>query len=220
MIDLKISVSFLSCYDKGKDLRKLDKTDADYIHVDYMDGKFVSNKSLPFKELKTVYKYTTKRLDVHLMANKPEKLIKQFAMLNTEFITFHVEIEKNVDKLIDLIHSYRIKAGLSIKPQTPIEVLEPYLDKIDLILVMSVEPGKGGQAFLEDTKARVIAIKNMLNSHEKSDILISIDGGINDITKKEVQDLADILVSGNYITSGEDFQEKIQTLRTREDNTK
>ncbi len=212
--NMKISVSFLSSYDKAKDLRKLNVTDVDYIHVDYMDGRFVPYKSLSFRQLKTIYKYTSKRLDVHLMTRNPEKLIRQFATLNTEFITFHVEIKKDISKLIDLIHSYGIKAGLSIKPDTPIALLEPYLEKIDLILVMSVEPGRGGQEFLENTPSRVLAIKNLLKTYEKSDILLSIDGGINNITKEGVQDLVDIMVSGSYITTGEDFQERIHNLRT------
>lgn len=209
---MKISASFLSSYDKATDLRKLNLTTVDYIHVDYMDGKFVKQKSLSFRQLKKIYKYTSKRLDVHLMAEKPEKLIKKFATLNTEFITFHVEIEKNIPKLIDLIHTYGIKAGLSIKPNTEIDVLKPFLDKIDLILVMSVEPGKGGQAFIPETEKRIKEIRKMLNEEGKDNILISVDGGINEDTKDKVKD-ADILVSGSYITKSKNFQENIDHLR-------
>ncbi len=209
---MKISASFLTSYDKSKDLRKLNMTDVDYIHVDYMDGKFVRQKSLPFRELKKVYKYTCKRLDVHLMAEKPEKLISKFASLNTEYITVHVEISRNLEKIIQLIHSYGIKAGLSIKPNTDIKELEPYLDSIDLILVMGVEPGRGGQPFLEETGKKVKAIKKFIEKKGHNNILISVDGGINKETKKKVKD-ADILVSGNYITSSDNFQERITELR-------
>lgn len=209
---MKVSASFLSSWDKSQDLRKLNLTDVDYIHVDYMDGKFVKNKSLPFRQLKKVYKYTAKRLDVHLMAEKPERLIPKFATLNTEFITIHLEIDRDIKKIIELIHNYGIKAGLSVKPETPLEKLEPYLDDIDMILVMSVNPGKGGQTFIDDTKMRIIKLRNMLEIKEKNDILISVDGGINEETRKYVND-ADIVVCGNYITSSDNFQDRIDKVR-------
>lgn len=208
---MKISASFLTSNDKGKDLKKLNMTDVDYIHVDYMDGKFVNNKSLPFRELKKVYKYTSKRLDVHLMAIKPISLIRKFAKLNTEFITVHIEVD-NVDKAINLIHAYGIKAGLSIKPNTDINSLLPYLKDIDLILVMGVEPGRGGQPFIRETEEKVNKIKKMLRDNSRENILISVDGGITIDTKKYVEN-ADILVSGNYITSSDNFQERITNLR-------
>ena len=192
---MKISASFLTSRDKATDLKKLNLTDVDYIHVDYMDGKFVKNKSLPFRQLKKVYKYTCKRLDVHLMAEKPEKLIRKFASLNTEFITVHVEINRDLEKILYLIHAYGIKAGLSIKPNTDINKLLPYLDNIDLILVMSVEPGRGGQPFIKETKEKLESIRNMLKENNKENVLISVDGGITDETKQYV-DSADILVCG------------------------
>lgn len=209
---MKISASFLTSRDKATDLKKLNLTDVDYIHVDYMDGKFVKNKSLPFRQLKKVYKYTCKRLDVHLMAEKPEKLIRKFASLNTEFITVHVEINRNIEKILYMIHAYGIKAGLSIKPNTDINKLLPYLDNIDLILVMGVEPGRGGQPFIKETKEKLESIRNMLKENNKENVLISVDGGITDETKQYV-DSTDILVCGNYITSSNNFQEKITSLR-------
>lgn len=209
---MKISASFLTSRDKATDLKKLNLTDVDYIHVDYMDGKFVKNKSLPFRQLKKVYKYTCKRLDVHLMAEKPEKLIRKFASLNTEFITVHVEINRNIEKILYMIHAYGIKAGLSIKPNTDINKLLPYLDNIDLILVMGVEPGRGGQPFIKETKEKLESIRNMLKENNKENVLISVDGGITGETKQYV-DSADILVCGNYITSSNNFQEKITSLR-------
>lgn len=209
---MKISASFLTSQNSALDLRKLNMTDVDYIHVDYMDGQFVPNKSLSFRKLKQIYKYTSKRLDVHLMANNPLKLIRKFANLNTEFITIHVEIHHNISKLLSFIHAFGMKAGLAISPTTSIETVIPYLDDIDLILVMSVMPGKGGQTFIEETEQRVIQIENMLIQKGKGNILISVDGGINNITKEKVRDV-DILVCGNYITSGNNFQERISSLR-------
>ena len=209
---MKVSASFLTSKDKARDLKKLNLTDVDYIHVDYMDGKFVRNKSLPFRQLKKIYKYTSKRLDVHLMAEKPEKLIRKFANLNTEFITVHLEINRNLEKVLYLIKAYGIKAGLSIKPNTNIDELLPYLDIIDLIIVMGVEPGRGGQPFIKETKEKLESIKKMLKENNKENILISVDGGITEETKEYV-DSADILVSGNYITSSNNFQDKITSLR-------
>lgn len=207
---MKISVSYLSSKSFKEDLRKLNITNADFIHVDVMDGHFVRNKSLPFKKIKDISAYTNKRLDVHLMVKKPLKFIDNYASLNTEFITIHVET-KNVDKSLDLIEAYGIRKGLAIKPETDIEALIPYLDRIDLILVMSVNPGKGGQAFIEDTISKVKELRKLLDEKNKK-ILISVDGGINDEVSKKLKG-ADILVSGSYITSSDDFQYQIYKLR-------
>jgi ribulose-phosphate 3-epimerase len=207
---MKIAVSYLTSRDIPTDLRKLNVTDVDFIHVDVMDGKFVKNKTLSFSELKEIHRYTGKRLDVHLMVNKPVKFIHDYATLNTEYITIHVET-KDVEKSLDIIDEYGIKKGLSIKPNTSLDVLEPYLDRIDLILVMSVEPGKGGQTFIEETVDRIKDLKKLLKD-KNSKALISVDGGINDIVAQKLKD-ADILISGSYIISGEDYQEQIDKLR-------
>lgn len=210
---MKVAASFLTSKNKAKDLAKLNLTTIDYIHVDFMDGKFVKQKSLPFRELKKVYKYTSKRLDVHLMAKKPAKLIKKFASLNTEFITIHLEIEEDIHKLIKLIHKYGIKAGLCIKPNTDINLLKDYLDEIEMILVMGVEPGMGGQAFMKETENRLRTVRNMLSALGKSHIMINVDGGINDETIRFVEDYVDIVVSGSYITNSNDFQKSIDSLK-------
>ena len=207
---MKVAVSYLSSKNIIEDLRKLNVTDVDYIHVDVMDGKFVKNKTMSFSELKEIHRYTSKRLDVHLMVKKPLKYIDDYATLNTEFITIHIE-NKYVDKSLELIDSYGIKKGLSIKPNTPLDTLEPYLDKIDLILVMSVEPGKGGQEFIESTIDKIKGLKKKLKEHN-SKALISVDGGINDVVAKKLKDV-DILVSGSYILSNSNYQEQINNLR-------
>ena len=207
---MKVAVSYLSSKNIIEDLRKLNVTDVDYIHVDVMDGKFVKNKTMSFSELKEIHRYTSKRLDVHLMVKKPLKYIDDYATLNTEFITIHIE-NKYVDKSLELIDSYGIKKGLSIKPNTPLDTLDPYLDKIDLILVMSVEPGKGGQEFIESTIDKIKGLKKKLKEHN-SKALISVDGGINDVVAKKLKDV-DILVSGSYILSNSNYQEQINNLR-------
>lgn len=207
----KISVSFLSSKKIPLDLKKLDVTDTDYIHVDIMDGKFVKKKTMPFREMKHIYKYTSKRLDVHLMVEKPSKYIPLYAELNSEYITFHVETDEDIVKNLELIKSYSIKCGLAINPDTPVKELVPYLPYLDMILVMSVYPGEGGQEFILDTEKKIKEIKDLLKSYS-IDIPVNVDGGVNDETKKYCKN-ADILTSGSYVVCSDNFQEKITSLR-------
>lgn len=206
-----ISTSFLSSKNLIHDLRELDKTDTDYIHVDIMDGKFVKKKTMPFKEMRNIYKYTSKRLDVHLMVKNPKKYIEDYASLNTEYISFHIESDENIEKNLQLIKEYGIKSGLAISPDTEIKELVPYLPLLDLVLVMSVEPGAGGQDFIVKTKNKIKELKILLSEYN-SDVKISVDGGVNDVTKEYCTD-CDILVSGSYIINGDNLQEKIDSLR-------
>lgn len=206
-----VSTSFLSSKNIPKDLQKLNDTSTDYIHVDIMDGKFVKGKTMPFKEMRHIYKYTSKRLDVHLMVLNPSKYIKDYATLNTEYITFHLEIEEDIIKNLNLIKSYGIKCGLSIKPDTKVSELVPFLPLLDLILVMSVEPGMGGQEFIKETVDKISEIKVLLREYN-SNAKIGVDGGVNNVTKKYCKD-CDILVAGSYITNSENFEEKIESLR-------
>ena len=208
---MKVSASFLSSQDIVRDLVKLNETDVDYIHVDIMDGKFVKNKTMPFREMKHIYKYTSKRLDVHLMVEDPASYVSLYAGLNTEFITFHVEVDKNIEECLKLIKSYSIKTGLSIKPNTNVRELVPYLPLVDMILVMSVEPGEGGQEFIEETKEKIEEIRTLLDTYQCSAV-ISVDGGVNDKTKS-LCSKADVLVAGSYIINDDNFQEKISSLR-------
>jgi ribulose-phosphate 3-epimerase len=179
----KISVSFLSSKNIPRDLALLDCTDADYIHVDIMDGKFVPKKTMPFREMKHIHQYTSKRLDVHLMVENPSKYIPLYAELNSEYITFHVETNENIVDNLNLIKNYSIKCGLAINPDTPVKELVPYLPYLDLILVMSVFPGEGGQEFILDTEKKLKEVKDLLKSYSL-DIPINVDGGVNDETKK------------------------------------
>lgn len=208
---MKVSASFLSSENAPKDLKLLDLTDVDYIHLDIMDGKFVSNKTMPFSQMKNIYKYTSKRLDVHLMVDDPKKYIPLYAELNTEYITFHVEVDQDILKCLQMIKDYSIKTGLAIKPTTKISTLIPYLPYVDLILVMSVEPGQGGQSFIEESKNRIEEVRVLLQEYNIPAI-ISVDGGINDNTKNRCLQ-ADMLVAGSYIINSENFQEKISSLR-------
>lgn len=212
---MKVSASFLTCRKIEKAIEKLSLTDVDYIHVDFVDNTFCQGKKMPIRKLKKIYRYTAKRLDVHLMVNKPKRYIKQFVKLNTEMITFPIEIEKDIEKNLNLIKKYGLKCGLSINPDTNLHLLEKWLDKIDLVLVMGVNPGYGGQEFIPEVKNRVEIIRKMITEHQTT-TLLSLDGGINQEIAKEVSPLVDIIVSGSYITNADDYQEQIDILRGKE----
>ena len=207
----KISASFLSSKNIPVDLTKLNETDVDLIHVDIMDGKFVKNKTMPFSEMKNIYKYTSKRLEVHLMVENPSKYIPLYAELNTECIMFHVEVEEDVLKDLELIKSFSIKCGLVINPDTKVNELIPYLPYLDQVLVMSVYPGEGGQEFIPETENKIKELKELIKSYNLN-ILIDVDGGICDSILDKVED-ADILTAGYYIISSDNYQEKITSLR-------
>lgn len=205
---MKVSVSFLTSKNIKEDLLILDKTATGYIHVDVMDGNFVPNINEPYDNLSELT--LEKKLDVHLMVEDPISYIEKYAKLDPEYITIHHEIDKDVMTLLDKIKSFGIKCGVSINPDTDINVLKQYLDKVDLILIMSVVPGKGGQKFIEDTTNKVIEVRKMIDDVGR-DIAICVDGGINDETISKVQG-ADIVVSGSYVLNSDHYQEKIESL--------
>lgn len=205
---MKISVSFIkSKYNEKETIKLIDKTDADYLHVDIMDGKFVEAKNYSFKQIEKLVKYTTKKLDVHLMCENPSKFIKDYALLNTEYLTFHLEAVKNPSDIINEIHSYGIKCGISIKPSTSVQSLMPYINDIEQVLVMTVEPGKGGQEFMTDVATKIDQLKEI-----NTNFIVSVDGGINDETINYVRN-ADMVVSGSYVCQSDDYQKQINNLR-------
>jgi len=205
-----VATSFLSSKNPPMDLKLLDETDTDYIHVDIMDGKFVKNKTMPFSEMKNIYKYTSKRLDVHLMVEDASNYIKDYASLNSEYITIHVESKRVKANLLE-IRNYGIKAGLAISPNTEVKDLVPYLPLVSQILIMSVEPGAGGQAFIVDVVDKIKEI-SVLRDEYDMDFIINIDGGINKDTVKYCQD-CDMVVVGSFVINSNNFQEKIDSLR-------
>lgn len=200
-----ISVSLLSMRD---DLlyyiNQLNKSNIDYIHLDLMDGLFVPNKSFSYDEIKLIVDNINKPLDVHLMVEDVDDYIKDYLTYNTEYITFHYEAMKDIS-LIHKIKSHNIKCGISIKPNTDVEQIYDLLDKIDLVLIMSVEPGKGGQEFIEDSIEKIKKLKEEIKSRNLN-VKISIDGGINEYTGKlSLESGADILVIGTAIKDNIDL---------------
>lgn len=205
---MKISASFLSIKNNIKEnIIKLDNTNIDYLHLDIMDNVFVPNRSFYINEIKEIILNTKKPYDVHLMVKDIFKYIDDYKQLNPEFITFHYEAHENVEEVINYIKKLNIKVGISIKPNTKVESIKHLLNKIDLVLIMSVEPGFGGQDFIFDTAKKIEEIKSL-----KKDLLVSIDGGINDQTVKHCKN-ADIIVVGSYITNNDNYQEQINKLK-------
>ena len=205
---LKISTSILASNNRIDSIHKLNNTNTDYIHIDTMDGLFVPNKQMPIEEIIELEKVSTKPLDVHLMVENPEEYIKYLNNKNIEYITIHIEINKDINKLINIIKSLNYKVGISIKPNTNIDTLIPYLDKIDLVLIMSVEPGFGGQQFMPNSLEKAEYLRKI-----NSNITIEIDGGIKDTNIKEEKKYVAISVEGSYITNNNNYQEAINNLK-------
>lgn len=211
---MELSVSILSIKDDIEEkIKKIDNLDIDYIHLDIMDGKFVINKTRDFKSIYENVKDLKKPLDVHLMVKDVKSYIDKYALLNPKFITFHLESVDNPKEIIDYLKSKNIKVGMSIKPNTDIEDLGPFLKDLDLILIMSVEPGCGGQEFIDDMEARIDELKLLKNAYNYS-YLIEVDGGINDKTIYKCLN-ADICVVGSFITSSNDYEDKLNVLKEK-----
>lgn len=194
-----ISVSLLSMRDNLLYyINELNKSDIDYIHLDMMDGLFVSSKSFSYDEVKLIVDNIDKPLDVHLMVEDIDDYIKDYLSYNTEYITIHYEAMKDT-LLINKIKSHNIKCGISIKPDTEVEQIFDLLDKIDLVLIMSVEPGKGGQEFIENSLDKIRKLKEEIMKRNLN-VKISVDGGINkDTGKLSLSSGADILVIGTAV---------------------
>lgn len=203
---MKIAASFLNAPNR---IKELDSTNITYIHCDIMDGVFVKNNTNFFSLLEELKKDLKHELDVHLMVENIYPYISIYSSLRPAYLTFHLEIGDTLD-IINNIKCHNIGVGISIKPNTAVEDLIPFLDKVDLVLIMSVEPGAGGQKFL-DSAIEKLAFLKQYRSEFNLNYLIEVDGGINDETIKKCSD-ADIVVVGSYVTESSSFSEKVDTL--------
>ncbi len=198
----------------GEVVKKLDDAGADMLHFDVMDGVFVNNISFGIPILKAISAATDLYLDVHLMITDPIKYVKEFAEAGADLITFHYESVSDPFATIDAIHKAGCKAGISLRPGTPAEAVIPFLDKIDAVLVMTVEPGFGGQGYIHEMTEKIAAVRSAIISWDR-EIMLEVDGGINAETAViACQAGADILVVGSYLFSQENMAAAIEQLHS------
>lgn len=200
-----------------RDIKRVEKAGADWLHVDVMDGHFVPNITIGPPVVKSIKQVSSIPLDVHLMIENPEKYIESFADAGADILTFHYEAVKDTKSIINLIKSFGVKAGMSIKPQTSADVTFPYLTDLDLLLIMTVEPGFGGQKFMPDCAKKILAVKEYINNNSEmksNSLIIQVDGGINAETARICTGYgANSLVSGNYIYKSNDLYQAVLSLR-------
>ncbi|MEG0018974.1 MAG: ribulose-phosphate 3-epimerase [Oscillospiraceae bacterium] len=216
---IKVSPSILSAdfANLERDCKMIMQAGADMLHIDVMDGVFVPNITIGLPVVKALRKKSDGFFDVHLMIIKPHLYVEEFCRQGADLVSFHLESESDADSTIDLIKKAGKKAGIVIKPGTPAQAVFPYLDRVDLVLVMSVEPGFGGQSFMEGTPKKLLEISREAKRIGNTNLLLEVDGGINEVTGRLcVENGANLLVAGSYVFGSSDPKKAIESLKFKD----
>lgn len=206
-----LSVSLLSSNNTKQFINDINNSKADYVHIDVMDGEFVEHTKYNLKEVAEIKELSDKPLDIHLMVRNVVANVIVYRTLNPEYLTFHLEATNQVDDMIELIKSFGIKVGISINPTTDANLVLPYLSKIDQLLLMSVEPGMGGQEYI-DILDKIQLVREYIVKH-KLNTIISVDGGMNPETLKPIKDHVGMVVMGSYISNSKNPVKTISEVK-------
>ena len=213
---IKIAPSILSSdfSNLESEIKRLEKSNADIIHIDVMDGHFVNNITIGPAVISSIRDKTNLLFDIHLMIEEPDRYLKEFVKSGADLVTIHYESSCDIRKTLEMIKQTGKMAGLALKPKTEAKVIEEYLDVLDLVLIMTVEPGFGGQAFIKDMLPKIKQVRKYIESRERS-IYLEVDGGINEVTAKDVMSCgANVIVAGSYIFKSDDYEHQINMLKS------